>query len=101
MHQVSTGKPPGIIEAFVNIYKHDGFTGFFRGHGVALMKIAPEMAIKLFAFDTIKRMFAEDDSQVTPLQRFVSGGLAGMVCHMTSFPLEGLFRVLLLQLIQQ
>lgn len=61
---------------------------FFRGNGANVMKVAPEMAIKMFTFDKIKAMFAEDDSMVTPMQRFLAGGIAGQVCHTSVYPLE-------------
>jgi len=41
------------------------------------------------AFDSFKRMFAEDDTDITAGQRFISGGMAGVVTHAALFPLEG------------
>ncbi len=54
---------------------------FFRGNGTNVIKIAPETAIKLTCNDRIKRMIATDVDEITPLQRMVSGALAGAVAQ--------------------
>ena len=62
---------------------------FFRGNGTNVIKIAPETAIKLTCNDRLKRVFASDLENITPLQRMASGALAGAVAqvwHVPSFP---------------
>ena len=54
---------------------------FFRGNGTNVIKIAPETAIKLSCNDRIKRYIAPDLDEITPLQRMVSGALAGCVAQ--------------------
>ena len=46
-----------------------------------MIKIAPETAIKLSCNDRIKRYIAPDLDEITPLQRMVSGALAGCVAQ--------------------
>lgn len=88
MYQINTGKPPGFLSVLSSIYQEGGVKAFFRGNGANVLKVAPEMAIKMYAFDRIKGMFADDDSDVTPWQRFIAGGLAGQICHATVYPLD-------------
>ncbi len=54
---------------------------FFRGNGTNVIKIAPETAIKLTCNDRLKRVFASDLENITPLQRMASGALAGAVAQ--------------------
>ncbi|EIE25738.1 mitochondrial substrate carrier [Coccomyxa subellipsoidea C-169] len=61
---------------------------FFRGNGTNVIKIAPETAIKLTCNDRLKRVFASDLENITPLQRMASGALAGAVAQFTIYPLE-------------
>lgn len=42
-----------------------------------MIKITPETAIKLTANDHIKRMLVADSHDITPVQRLISGALAG------------------------
>jgi solute carrier family 25 (mitochondrial phosphate transporter), member 23/24/25/41 len=88
MYQINHGKPPGFAAVMSSIYKEGGIKAFFRGNGANVMKVAPEMAIKMYTFDRIKAFFAEDDSDVTPWQRFLAGGIAGQVCHASVYPLD-------------
>ena len=50
---------------------------FFRGNGTNVIKITPETAIKLGANDHIKRLLVVDPADITPVQRLISGALAG------------------------
>jgi len=87
VHDAHT-KPPSAVQFLKGIYQEGGWRAFFRGNGAAVLKIAPEMALKMTVYDKIKAAFSEDDAEVRPWQRFVAGGLAGAVCHTLVFPLE-------------
>ncbi|PRP83128.1 EF-hand domain-containing protein [Planoprotostelium fungivorum] len=87
-HSVDGKKPPPPIAYLKSIYQESGWKGFFRGNGAAVLKIAPEMALKMTVYDKLKAVFSEDDAAVKPWQRFVAGGTAGAVCHTLVFPLE-------------
>ena len=56
-------------------------SAFFRGNGTNVIKIAPETAIKLTCNDRLKRMVCKDVDEITPLQRMLSGALAGAVAQ--------------------
>ena len=56
-------------------------SAFFRGNGTNVIKIAPETAIKLTCNDRLKRMVCKDVEEITPLQRMLSGALAGAVAQ--------------------
>lgn len=132
MYQVSTTKPPGFVQVLQNIYKESGWRGFWRGNGAHCLKVraqtslcayaddmvqvAPEAATKFFTFETVKRLFADNDAGTYPAhthtfphdakmhllyvcthtpradlkgwQRAVAGGSAGVAAHVTWFPLE-------------
>lgn len=54
---------------------------FFKGNGTNVIKIAPEIGIKLTCNDLIKRRIVADPEDITPAQRMASGGLAGAVAQ--------------------
>jgi len=56
-------------------------SAFFRGNGTNVIKIAPETAIKLTCNDRLKRMVCKNVEEITPLQRMLSGALAGAVAQ--------------------
>jgi solute carrier family 25 phosphate transporter 23/24/25/41 len=72
------GEPrKGMFRMTYKIWKEDGFKGFFRGNAVNCVKIAPETGSKFYFFDLFKKNLSADPGNVTVLERFVCGGLAG------------------------
>ena len=70
------------------IYRQGGARAFFKGNGVNCVKIAPETSIKFFMFDFLKNRFSEDPSNITLQERFLSGGIAGILGQLVIYPLE-------------
>eukprot|EP01133_Synstelium_polycarpum_P010751 gene10751-12520_t len=88
IYQISHGAPKSLLETFKSVYADGGVRGLFRGNFANILKVAPESAVKFATFEAVKRVFAEQDSQLTGMQRFTSGAVAGVVSHSTLFPLE-------------
>ena len=65
-----------------------GVLRLWKGNGVNCLKITPEMAIKLLAFDTCKNQIAHDPTNVSIGERFVAGGMAGVLSQVSIYPLE-------------
>ncbi|CAG8754803.1 9570_t:CDS:2, partial [Racocetra persica] len=71
----------------------DGLLNFFRGNGINVAKIAPECAIKFFAYEKSKTIIAylmdkQDIGSIGMTGRFLSGGLGGVVSQFSIYPLE-------------
>ena len=84
----NSSKPPGLWALVTQIYRQEGTTGFFRGNGLNLLKIFPESAIRLCAFDMWKRFLTSSNDGPTTTERFVAGGLAGLTSQVSVYPLE-------------
>jgi solute carrier family 25 phosphate transporter 23/24/25/41 len=65
-----------------------GVLRLWKGNGVNCLKITPEMAIKLLAFDMCKNQIARDPTNVSIGERFVAGGMAGVLSQVSIYPLE-------------
>jgi solute carrier family 25 phosphate transporter 23/24/25/41 len=74
--------------AFRGILAEGGVAGFWRGNGTNVLKIAPETAVRFFAFDWIKRQIAGNPGNITAAERFVAGALAGVISTCAIYPLE-------------
>ena len=48
-----------IGPAVKKIWKEDGFRGFFRGNGINVVKVAPESAIKFYAYEMLKNVIGD------------------------------------------
>jgi solute carrier family 25 phosphate transporter 23/24/25/41 len=82
-----------FINAIKSLYSSGGFVNFFRGNGLNVAKIAPESAIKFFAYEQSKVVVANlmgtsDISSIGMSGRFLSGGLGGVISQFAIYPLD-------------
>jgi len=87
IYQIQSNPPP-MWKVIRDIWRENGWRGFFRSNGANLIKIAPEMAFKFWCFEAIKNYFNEDEDQLTNNQRFLAGGIAGAASHTIVYPLD-------------
>ncbi|RDB22471.1 Calcium-binding mitochondrial carrier SAL1 [Hypsizygus marmoreus] len=85
-----------IGNAMSRIYAEGGVLAFWTGNGLSVAKIFPESAIKFFAYESSKRVFAEywdkveDPREISGVSRFLSGGIGGLCSQLSIYPIETL-----------
>ncbi|KAJ6748296.1 MITOCHONDRIAL SUBSTRATE CARRIER FAMILY PROTEIN [Salix purpurea] len=66
-----------LVPAINKIWKEEGFLGFFRGNGLNVLKVAPESAIKFYAYEMLKNAIGEvkggDKVDIGPGGRLLAG----------------------------
>ncbi|KAF5732255.1 Mitochondrial substrate carrier family protein isoform 1 [Tripterygium wilfordii] len=86
--QVQTGRAD-IAPAIKKIWKEDGLLGFFRGNGLNVVKVAPESAIKFYAYEMLKNVIAESSGgDIGAAGRLFAGGIAGAIAQTAIYPLD-------------
>ncbi|KAG0461521.1 hypothetical protein HPP92_021818 [Vanilla planifolia] len=89
--QVQT-KCAKIIPAIKDIWGEGRLLGFFRGNGLNVMKVAPESAIRFYAYETLKefivRVKGEEKSDIGASGRLMAGGIAGAVAQTAIYPMD-------------
>jgi solute carrier family 25 phosphate transporter 23/24/25/41 len=70
--------------------KNEGLKSVFRGNGIFLIKLAPFSAFEFFFYEFYKNNLfqVESRSDLTYLEKFFSGGLAGMTGVFIVYPLD-------------
>jgi hypothetical protein len=63
-------------------------SGFYRGNGTNIIKIAPESAVKFWAYESIKRMLCRDSSAPAIKEKLIAGSAAGAISQTAIYPLE-------------
>ncbi|CAM8881171.1 unnamed protein product [Rhodiola kirilowii] len=81
-----------IMPAIKKIWGEGGFRGFFRGNGLNVVKVAPESAIKFYAYEMIKNVIGNDNGgdkvDIGTSGRLFAGGMAGAVAQAAIYPLD-------------
>jgi len=61
---------------------------FFRGNGANVLKIAPELGLKLYTNDVLKHQLADEHGRITAKQRLLAGATGGVVAQASVYPLD-------------
>nr|KYP48988.1 hypothetical protein KK1_029289 [Cajanus cajan] len=88
--QVQTGRA-SIMPAVMKIWQQDGLLGFFRGNGLNVVKVAPESAIKFYAYEMLKNVIGggeEGKADIGTAGRLFAGGMAGAVAQIAIYPMD-------------
>uniref|UniRef100_A0A1J3CQ52 Calcium-binding mitochondrial carrier protein SCaMC-1 n=1 Tax=Noccaea caerulescens TaxID=107243 RepID=A0A1J3CQ52_NOCCA len=78
----------GVVTTIKKIWRQDKLSGFFRGNGLNVTKVAPESAIKFAAYEMLKPIIGGADGEIGPSGRLLSGGLAGAVAQTAIYPMD-------------
>ncbi|KAM2407206.1 hypothetical protein ACFX1X_026421 [Malus domestica] len=75
---------------FQSIMETDGWQGLFRGTLVNVIRVAPNKAIELFAYDTVKKHLTrpEEDLKIPIPASSIAGAVAGFSSTLCTYPLE-------------
>ncbi|KAL5208489.1 hypothetical protein ABZP36_032924 [Zizania latifolia] len=81
-----------VLQAVKDIWRDGRFRGFFRGNGLNVVKVAPESAIRFYAYEMLKEYImeskGENKSDIGTSGRLMAGGLAGAVAQTAIYPID-------------
>ncbi|GMN60868.1 hypothetical protein TIFTF001_029955 [Ficus carica] len=80
-----------MAEVFQSIMKTEGWKGLYRGNLVNVIRVAPNKAIELFAYDTVKKHLTPkpgDDNKIPVPASLIAGAVAGFSSTFCTYPLE-------------
>ncbi|CAK9158932.1 unnamed protein product [Ilex paraguariensis] len=92
-------KYTGMLQATKDIFREEGFRGFWRGNVPALLMVMPYTSIQFTVLHKLKT-FASGSSKkehhirISPYLSYISGGLAGAAATVGSYPFDLLRTIL-------
>ncbi|XP_075414978.1 mitochondrial adenyl nucleotide antiporter SLC25A24-like isoform X3 [Tenrec ecaudatus] len=84
----SKSEKMNLVGGFRQMVKEGGIRSLWRGNGTNVIKIAPETAVKFWAYEQFKKWLSFDGAKVGNPERFISGSLAGVTAQTCIYPLE-------------
>lgn len=86
--QVGAEGSHGFFSSFANLYNKEGMKAFWKGNGIACLRLFPFNAIEFVAFSKMKNYFVDSDGHMSPLKSLVAGSLAGVVATVLTYPTD-------------
>lgn len=73
-----------------DLLKEGGFISLWRGNGMNVTKVVPEMAFKFTFYEEVKQIIlaTQGKSQLNMGDRMIAGGIAGLASQTLIYPLE-------------
>ena len=87
--QVGSKQHSGFIGTFKNIYKQEGLRGFWKGNGVACLRLFPYSAINFAAFNEMKKVMTDPETgRMSNMNSLIAGAVAGVIATVCVYPLD-------------
>lgn len=97
--QMVRGGNKGLYGELSTLFQTEGIKGFFKGNGANCLKVAPTRGVQFYAFEKFKKRLVQwkkksmglsedDEISLSPIERLVAGGFAGMVASSMVYPIE-------------
>ena len=86
------GQSGSLISVAGTMYREGGVKSFWRGNTINVLKVAPNSALTFMIYDVFKKKLQDTKHnkkcELTTAQRFVAGGLAGVLSSTIIYPLD-------------
>ncbi|XP_075229750.1 calcium-binding mitochondrial carrier protein SCaMC-2-A-like [Lycorma delicatula] len=87
--QVHGRNHKSTLSIFKEMIKEGGIKSLWRGNGINILKITPEMAIKFMTYEEAKLHISNiNNTEPNMSERFIAGSFAGAVSQTIIYPLE-------------
>jgi solute carrier family 25 protein 43 len=78
----------GFLRSFVNIYRREGLRAFWKGNGIACLRLFPYNAVQFSTFNKLKIWFQDEKGKLSDVGALVAGSLAGICATVTTYPTD-------------
>jgi solute carrier family 25 protein 16 len=77
-----------LRQVFSSIYRNEGFTGYFKGNAVNIVRLVPFSGIELFTFEVLKGHFFVPGEKRNKMKLLGLGVLSGVSASTFTYPLD-------------
>lgn len=78
----------GFLKSFSNIYQKEGLKAFWKGNGVACVRLFPYNAVQFATFHQLKKSLSDANGKLGALAAAFSGSMGGIAASVSTYPLD-------------
>lgn len=78
----------GFLASFGNIYRNEGLKAFWKGNGIACVRLFPYSAIQFAAFNKLKESFSDENGNLTASKALLAGSMGGVTATVAVYPTD-------------
>jgi solute carrier family 25 protein 43 len=79
----------GFLKSFGNIYKNEGLKGFWKGNGIACVRLFPYNAVQFATFTKLKVILADPNTgRISPMNSLLAGSVGGIAATVVTYPTD-------------
>jgi len=77
----------GFLQSFSNLYKKEGLKAFWKGNGIACIRLFPYSAVQFATFNKLKVLMSKD-GRLNALNAGIAGSTAGICATVVTYPTD-------------
>jgi solute carrier family 25 protein 43 len=79
----------GFLKSFTNIYQKEGIKAFWKGNGIACVRLFPYNAVQFATFTKLKVMMSDAGTgRLSPMNALVAGSMGGIMATVATYPTD-------------
>jgi len=79
----------GFLKTFSNVYKEEGLKAFWKGNGIACVRLFPYNAVQFASFNYLKVVFADNETgKLSAMNALIAGSLGGITATVVTYPTD-------------
>jgi len=79
----------GFLKTFSNVYKEEGLKAFWKGNGIACVRLFPYNAVQFASFNYLKVVFTDPETgKLSAMNALISGSLGGITATVATYPTD-------------
>jgi len=78
----------GFLATFGHIYRKEGIKAFWKGNGIACVRLFPYNAVQFATYTKLKVYLSDDRGKISPTNNFVAGSLGGVGATIVTYPTD-------------
>jgi solute carrier family 25 protein 43 len=84
----SKAKYKGMVDAFVVVYKEEGFLAFYKGLSTSIIGVIPFAGGTFMAYEVLDKAWGKPKNKMSGLENFLNGCAAAAFAQTFSFPFD-------------